>query len=997
MKNPRFEARPAAKAGSLLLSLMLVAQGFVFGAAASPKTPPPAPAAAPAQAAAEGFSGTQGTAASAIVHFGEIARQDALAPEAANVEPRAIHPPLSVNFEGGLPAGAAQPSSGGGEAAVPDAATENTQPLIPSPTPSTNFLGLVDNQQVVPPDTMGAVGHDHVVTILNDRMRIQDRAGNVISTASTDSFWAPLAAQMGIAFNTFDPRVYYDRHTGRYIYVITANARQANSAILLAVSRYGDPTREWNLYGVDADSTNVDWADFPSVGFNQNWIVVTVNIFSNASNPTVYRRPDIYVFNKGQALQNNPPSPTVNFTKFTGNNTGSPTAITGFTLVPSIDEDNTSPNKMWLVENWNPTSGLLRVSTITGAVGSESINPGRQFPQSPESWFGGEVLLNSGWAPQANDAKTAPHSVYIQNNDARLQNVSYRNGRLWTTHTVFEPTVHQPAGTNPNSLANPVDHSAIQWWVLDPALEPGAFTTAPLQRGLIEDLTADNCHNGSGGLRSPCTPTGNFYAFPTIAVNNTDDAVIGYTRFNALDWAAAAYSYREHTDPVNTFRDPVVYKVTTTAEGSGRYSKGATVRWGDYSSSMVDPRNDHHFWTVQEYAAPRINAGATSAWSTWWAHVPALTPPPTLAGNLVISEFRLHGTNGALDEFIEIYNRSGDPITVQSADIAGTGFAVVSSDGVTKCVIPNGTVIPDKGHYLCANSAVGGYSLSTYPGAGATTTPDATYTSDTPINAGIALFRTTLSVNFTAANRLDAVGSTSEPNPLFKEGTGYLPISPFNVNGSHFRRIDTADSEPLETNDNGTDFRWADTQGTPMNGGAVQLLGAPGPENLASPRERGESMPQTLVAPCTSSNNAPNRVRVTGNDGTNTNGTLSIRRTVTNNTGTTVTRLRFRVAKITTFPKADASTADLRVRTSSNSTEPQPCGGGSVNILGLTLEQAAAPNDQPNGGGYNSSLAVPTVSIPGGLAPGASINVNFLLGVMSGGNYSFFVSTELLP
>lgn len=164
-------------------------------------------------------------------------------------------------------------------------------------------------------------------------------------------------------------------------------------------------------------------------------------------------------------------------------------------------------------------------------------------------------------------------------------------------HTVFEPTVHQPAGTNPNSVANPVDHSAIQWWQIDPALEPGAFTTAPLQRSVIEDLTADNCHNGAGGLRTPCTPTGTFYAFPSIAVNNTEDALIGYSRFNALDWAAAAYSYREHTDPVNTFRDPVIYKVTTTAEGSGRYSKSGNgeLRWGDYSIAQTDPRNDHHF------------------------------------------------------------------------------------------------------------------------------------------------------------------------------------------------------------------------------------------------------------------------------------------------------------------------------------------------------------------------------------------------------------------
>src|ERR1041385_4406462 len=145
------------------------------------------------------------------------------------------------------------------------------------------------------------------------------------------------------------------------------------------------------------------------------------------------------------------------------------------------------------------------------------------------------------------------------------------------------------------------------------------------------------------------------------------------------------------------------------------------------------------------------------------------------AAQLIISEFRVRGPNGNNDEFIEIYNNSGADHTVAGG---GTGYAVAASDGVARCVIPNGTVIPNRGHYLCVNSV--GYSLASYPaGNGTTATGDATYTADIPDNAGIALFNNNSGGGaYSLANRLDAVGSTSEANTLYKEGTGYPALTP---------------------------------------------------------------------------------------------------------------------------------------------------------------------------------------------------------------------------
>ena len=378
---------------------------------------------------------------------------------------------------------------------------------------------------------------------------------------------------------------------------------------------------------------------------------------------------------------------------------------------------------------------------------------------------------------------------------------------------------------------------------------------------------------------------------------------------------------------------------------------------------------------------------------------------PSASGQLIISEFRVRGPNGANDEFIEIYNNSGADHTVAGG---GTGYAVAASNGVARCVIPNGTVIPNRGHYLCVNSV--GYSLASYPaGNGTTATGDATYTTDIPDNAGIAIFNTSVGGDFTLANRLDAVGSTSEANTLYKEGTGYPALVPFSIDYSFYRdncgksgSITTFGictiSTPKDTNNNAADFIFVDTNGT--SAGAGQRLGAPGPENLSSPIQRNASFTVNLLDPCVGGPSPPNRVRDFTSDPANnsTFGTLDIRRTVTNNTGGNVTRLRWRIIDLTTFP-APSGIADLRPRTSTAvvvTVDRAPCGSGTSNVTvqGTTLEQ---PPSQPNGSGFNGSLSSGTVTLATPLANGASLDVRYLLGIQQTGSFKFYLNVEALP
>jgi hypothetical protein len=409
---------------------------------------------------------------------------------------------------------------------------------------------------------------------------------------------------------------------------------------------------------------------------------------------------------------------------------------------------------------------------------------------------------------------------------------------------------------------------------------------------------------------------------------------------------------------------------------------------------------------------------AAAGFVTLFGSVRPAAAQTATAGQLVISEFRLRGPAGANDEFIEIYNNIGANHTVVAA--SGTGYGIAASDGVTRCTILNGTVIPAGGHFLCVNNAASGYSLGSYPsGNGTTATGDATYTTEIPGNTGIAIFNNnTGGGSYSLANRLDAVGSTSEANTTYKEGTGYPPINDtFDIDHAFYRddcgksgSITTMGfctiTTPKDTNDNAADFIFVDTNGT--SAGAGQRLGGPGPQNLSSPVLRNSTIGTTVVDANVSPNTPPNRVRdFTSDSGNNsTFGTLSIRRRFVNNTGASVTRLRFRVIDQTTFP-APSGFADLRTRTSvavvvggitdagtcaaTGSPATPPC---TITVQGTTLEQ---PPSQPNGSAFNSSMSAGVITLGTPLANGASINLQFLVGIQQTGTFKFYLNIEALP
>ncbi len=348
------------------------------------------------------------------------------------------------------------------------------------------------------------------------------------------------------------------------------------------------------------------------------------------------------------------------------------------------------------------------------------------------------------------------------------------------------------------------------------------------------------------------------------------------------------------------------------------------------------------------------------------------------------------------DEFVEIYNNTDQDIIVTDASatcalqvITGgpttpCGWALVDLQGGTtgsipRFVIPVGTTIPARGHYLAAST---GYSLSALAAPDLTYDPPA-YSGGEADYTGLVLYKTADRGQFTQANVYDAVGFDGVATP-YREGNGLLPAAGVTVDAQHSFVRNQASGRPADTNDNRADFTLVATDPTLITNG-VATLGAPGPENRTGTVTRTSNF--TVSVPSGVSSSARSATSVTNGP----LGTYSLRRRFKNNTGQTLTKLRFRVTDVQTLNSKVIydNQAELRV------IDATLVGLGETSLKALKVE---TPPQQSNGGGVNTGLVVDgTLTLAQPLGSGQSIDVEFLLGVVKDGKYQYIITIEAAP
>jgi hypothetical protein len=129
---------------------------------------------------------------------------------------------------------------------------------------------------------------------------------------------------------------------------------------------------------------------------------------------------------------------------------------------------------------------------------------------------------------------------------------------------------------------------------------------------VVWKITGDSAHPNA--RTTVLSEPGVDYAYPSIAVNKLGAALVGYSTMNKNMYASAACRY---IDPNGNVSVPAAVK-------SGEDWWG-NFRWGDYSTTLVDPVDDTSFWTLQTYATPAVR-GSHIGWGTWWSYVQVKLP-----------------------------------------------------------------------------------------------------------------------------------------------------------------------------------------------------------------------------------------------------------------------------------------------------------------------------------------------------------------------------------
>jgi hypothetical protein len=644
--------------------------------------------AAPSSATSQGGGGATlvgvpvKPAASTVVNMGELARWQALHPSSAPVRPRVNE--QNEEFESDEEPGAI---------GLPPSTEVTPPPFIPflaSPSPTLSFMGLDDipmadsNYIVIPPDVDGAVGLTKILEGLNNNYRIMNKAnGSTISTVGTATFWNGTGATL----NTLtDPRTIYDPYNNRWIAVMISDfsASLHNSSIEVGISQTSDPSGAWYLFRyVMWETSSISNCDFPILGFNKNWVCITVNMYNQGGTSLTGGKTLVLYY---PDLRNGV-STSYTFTHTTGN---------VFCRAPCVTYSTTS-DTLYLVDHISSGSATYAVDKITGTgPGKPTYTAGASQSRTGGGWVAPSGNIQPQSAPNSGTSACSGSPCPVETQDAYVRSAPvYRGGIIY-----YAQTVGLPAGT--------LTHTGVQWTKLN--TPSGSY----LEGGRLEDPTATSTNGGK------------WYDNVHIAVNAAGDFVLGFTQFSSAQHPSAGYAMHLASDGAGTIRDAYIYhagedyyhKTFSTATGRNR--------WGDFSTCQVDPSDDQSLWVLQEYGKTRTgtddgNTGSNSSrWSTWWAQV-------SPSGTFTITASA--GPNGTISPNGAVVVNAGANQTFTITPNAHYHVADVLVDGVSVGAVTSYTFTNvQANHTISASFAIDTYTITASAGANGSISPSGSVT-----------------------------------------------------------------------------------------------------------------------------------------------------------------------------------------------------------------------------------------------------------------------------
>ena len=430
------------------------------------------------------------------------------------------------------------------------ATSQNGGDLTPPVDLSFDGISFATGGTGSPPDTVGAVGPNHYVQMVNGSIQIFNKSGTTLyGPVTSNTIWSGFGGSCQTR-NDGDPIVLYDRQADRWL--VTQFTTASPYMICAAVSTTADPTGSYYRYAFNVGSDLPDYFKFG----------VWADAYYMSANETTYTA---YAFNRTNMLT----GAAATFVKFTGQ------------------------------------TNLLMPADLDGATAPPAGSPGIFYTFKDDSFHGGsdrlEVFnLTVNWATPASSTfalvNTIPITSYTYTVcgffvlDCIPQNGATATQRLdpvseWPMFRL----AYRNFGTHQSLVGNftvdvGTDRAGIRWFELR---RTGVGAWSLYQEGT--HTSADTVHRWMG----------------SIAQDRQGNIALGYSASSATTVPSIRYATRLASDTLGTLQAEV------TLQTGGGYQNQSHSRWGDYSAMDVDPTNDCTFWYTTEYFATTGNSWRT--------------------------------------------------------------------------------------------------------------------------------------------------------------------------------------------------------------------------------------------------------------------------------------------------------------------------------------------------------------------------------------------------
>ncbi|HEX5705695.1 MAG TPA: proprotein convertase P-domain-containing protein [Pyrinomonadaceae bacterium] len=455
---------------------------------------------------------------------------------------------------------------------APDSVIQSSAPQALAPATSVSFDGIESTSNipifgglVLPPDTVGDVGPNHYVQMVNSNYRIFDKAGNPLTPVrSLGSIWATIGGPCEDT-NNGDPIVLYDSYADRWM-LSQFCVDPAPSHQLIAISTSPDPTGTYFLY--DFVMPNLKFNDYPHFGVWPDGYYMSNNQFNQAL--TAFQGGGMYAFDRQKMLAGDP---TASYIYFDSCPTNSGCAIGG--MLPA-DADGLhappagAPNTFAYfiaTEFLDPSDGL-RLFDFHADFAVPANSTFTERPESPVAVAPFDPRDPAG----LQDIEQQGTAVRLDSIQDRLMNrLQYRrfgSAPGSRESLIVNHTVNVGTGT---TFA--LHQSGVRYYELR---RTGGVYTVAEQASFAPDAT--NRWMGSA------------------AMDNAGNLAVGYSASSSTLFPSIRYAARLASDPPGG----LFQGEATMHAGSGSQTS-TLARWGDYSSLNVDPNDDCTFWYTQEY------------------------------------------------------------------------------------------------------------------------------------------------------------------------------------------------------------------------------------------------------------------------------------------------------------------------------------------------------------------------------------------------------------